>query len=43
MACSVAWPVDACGMHYSWCSTGLAEGLVSGDLMGAIVVWHGDS
>jgi len=43
MACSVAWPVDACGMHCSWCSTGLAEGLVSGDLMGAIVVWHGDS
>jgi len=23
MAFSVAWPVDACGMFCSWCSTGL--------------------
>jgi len=23
MACSVAWPVDACGMNCGWCSTGI--------------------
>jgi len=40
MACSVAWLVDACGMHCSLCSTGLGVMVAAGGLlMSSVCGW----
>jgi len=44
VACSVAWLVDACGMHCSWCSTGLGVMVAAGGLqillMSSVCGWN---